>query len=143
MISLYAIVLFSIVKNKNDNKATPPPQFPSIIQKQKYVYKFWLTISRNFPRIERLGLGQKIEGVFLDVLELSFSCIYLPPEPKILLLGKIISRMDILKFFCQLAWENRLIHTDKYSELSEKLEEIGRMLGGWRKGLQKTPTTLR
>ncbi|HBR79487.1 MAG TPA: hypothetical protein DEA46_03625 [Candidatus Moranbacteria bacterium] len=62
-------------------------------------------------------------------------------EQKVILLGKIISRLDILKFFSQLAWENKLIHNDKYIELSEKLEEIGRMLGGWRKGLleKKTP----
>ena len=55
------------------------------------------------------------------------------------MLGRTISKLDVLKFFCQLAWESRLIPTDKYAELSEKLEEIGRMLGGWRKGLQSPP----
>ncbi|MEK7553373.1 MAG: four helix bundle protein [Patescibacteria group bacterium] len=56
------------------------------------------------------------------------------------MLGKIISRLDVLKFFVQLAWENKLIPTEKYAELSKRLKEIGRMLGGWRKGLQnKTP----
>ena len=109
-----------------------------VILKEKEAYQFWLTLSRNFPRVERLGLGQKIEGAFLSVLESSFSSAYLPPEPKILLLGKTISKLDVLKFFCKLAWESRLIPTDKYTELSEKLEEIGRMLGGWRKGLQSS-----
>jgi hypothetical protein len=104
--------------------------------KEKEVYQYWLTLHRNFPRVERYGLGQKIENVFLDVLELSFACIYLPPEPKILLLGKVISKLDTLKFFTQIAWEGKLIPTEKYSILSEKLEEIGKMLGGWRKGLQ-------
>ena len=57
------------------------------------------------------------------------------------MLSKTIAKLDNLKFFIQLAWENKLIPTDKYSVLSENLEEIGRMLGGWRKGLQqKTPT---
>ncbi|NCA94382.1 MAG: four helix bundle protein [Sphingobacteriia bacterium] len=51
------------------------------------------------------------------------------------MLGKILTRLDILKFFSQLAWENKLIPNDKYIELSERLLEIGRMLGGWRKGL--------
>ncbi|MCX6719400.1 MAG: four helix bundle protein [Candidatus Taylorbacteria bacterium] len=118
-----------------------PRQSPMVIVKEKEVYQFWLTLSRNFPRIERLGLGQKIENVFLEILELTFSCIYLPPKPKILLLGKTISKLDVLKFFCQLAWESRLIPTEKYTELSAKLEEIGRMLGGWRKGLQSPPAT--
>jgi hypothetical protein len=96
----------------------------------------WLSIHRNFPRVERFGIGQKIEIIFLDILELSFSCVYMTPETKIVLLGKIISKLDTLKFFTQLAWEGKLIPSKKYLELSEKLEEIGKMLGGWRKGLQ-------
>ena len=104
-------------------------------------YQFWLMLHRNFPRVERFGLGQKTEQIFLDILELSFACVYLASEAKIMLLGKVISKLDTLKFFIQLAWEGKLIPHDKYIELSGKLEEIGKMLGGWRKGLQnKTPT---
>jgi len=87
-------------------------------------------------------LGQKISLLFINVLELTFTASYLPPDQKIIELGKIISRLDILKFFAQIAWENKLIPTEKYIEFSQKLEEIGRMIGGWRKGLlqKKTPT---
>jgi hypothetical protein len=113
-----------------------------VILKQKEAYQLWLAIHRNFPRVERLGIGQKIESLFLSVLELTFSSIYLPPETKATMLSRTISRLDALKFFYQIAWESRLVPTDKYTELSEKLEEIGRMLGGWRKGLlSKTLTT--
>ncbi|OGI33484.1 MAG: hypothetical protein A2420_04185 [Candidatus Moranbacteria bacterium RIFOXYC1_FULL_44_13] len=95
---------------------------------------------RNFPKTERFGIGQKIEQSFLAVLELTFTAAYLPPEQKIILLRKTISRLDVLKFFTQLAWESKFIQDGKYLELSKRLEEIGRMLGGWRKGLQsKTP----
>ncbi len=74
------------------------------------------------------------------MLESSFTAVYLPIEQKILMLTKTISRLDIIKFFIQIAWENKLIPDAKYSILSQKLDEIGRMLGGWRKGLQnKTP----
>ncbi|MBP6974813.1 MAG: four helix bundle protein [Candidatus Pacebacteria bacterium] len=62
------------------------------------------------------------------------------PEQKVIMLGKVISKLDTLKFFMQLAWENKLIPQIKYIELSQKLEEIGKMLGGWRKGLQSPPT---
>ena len=74
--------------------------------------------------------------MFLSVLELTFSSVYLPPEPKIIVLGKTISRLDVLKFFVQLAWENKLISTEQHIELSQNLEEIGRQLGGWKKGLE-------
>ncbi len=53
------------------------------------------------------------------------------------MLGKTIAKLDNLKFFMQLGWESKLIPTDKYSLVSGELEEIGRMLGGWRKGLQE------
>jgi hypothetical protein len=114
--------------------------------KQKEAYQSWLILHRNFPRVERFGIGQKIENVFLDVLEFSFACTYLPLQQKILLLNRTISKLDTLKFFIQLAWESKLIPSQKQAELSHTLKEIGRMLGGWRKGLSqvtqqnKTPT---
>lgn len=96
---------------------------------------------RNFPKTERFSLGQKISLLFINVLESTSVASYLPPDQKIIELGRIISRLDILKFFSQLAWENKLIPNEKFAELSEKFEEIGRQLGGWRKGLlqKKTP----
>jgi len=110
---------------------------PAVILKGKEAYQSWLVLHRNFPRTERYNLGRRIDLVFLEVLELSFTASYLPPEQKIIFLSKAISRLDILKFFLQLAWENKLIPLKKYSGLSQNLHEIGRMLGGWKKGLQK------
>ena len=92
---------------------------------------------RDFPKIERYGIGNKIEQAFLDVLEYTFCLTYLPPEHKIPMLNKTITKLDIVKFFAQLAWESKLIPTDKYSNLIAGLEEVGRQLGGWKKGLQK------
>jgi len=113
---------------------------PSVIIKEKEAYQFWLILHKNIPKTERFRLGQKIDSLFIDTLELSFISLYLPPEQKITILGKTISRLDLLKFFMQLAWESKLIPTTKFTELSQKLEEIGRILGGWKKGLQsKTP----
>lgn len=110
---------------------------PAVISKGKDAYQYWLAIQKNLPKIERFGIGQKIDLIFLNVLELAYNASYLPPDQKVIELGKVVSRLNILKFFLQIAWENKFIHTGKYAELSEKLEEIGRMLGGWKKGLLK------
>jgi hypothetical protein len=109
---------------------------PSVILKEKELYCLWIKLHKNFPKVERLGVGQKIEQSFLAVLEYTFIAAYLPPDQKIVVLGRTVSKLDILKFFLQLAWENKLIPTEQYVELSMKLEEIGRMLGGWKKGLE-------
>ncbi len=115
----------------------PPREAPKVLLKEKEVYRFWITLHRDFPKVERFGIGQKIEHLFLDVLELTFVSIYLITEQKTLMLSRTIAKLDNLKFFIQLAWESKLIPTEKYALLSENLEEIGRQLGGWKKGLQK------
>ena len=115
----------------------PPREAPRVLLKEKKAYQFWLALHRDLPRVERLGLGQKIEQAFLDVLELTFTSSYLPPESKIIVLSRAISRLDILKFFLQLAWESKIIPTAKHAELTQKLAEIGRQLGGWKKGMQE------
>jgi hypothetical protein len=51
-------------------------------------------------------------------------------------LGKAINRLDILKFFIQLTWEQKLVNNEKYLEISKELENIGKQLGGWKKGLE-------
>ena len=102
----------------------------------KETYLFWTFLHKNFPKVERLGLGTKIEQSFLLVLELTFLLSYSPIDQKIILITRAISKLDVVKFFAQLAWEAKLIPTKQYSEFSIKLEEIGRQLGGWKKGLQ-------
>ena len=118
----------------------PPPAAPSALLKTKTAYSCWFVIFNDFPKVYRYTLGGKIEDYFLSLLENIFISIYLPPEQKILRLIIAISKLDGVKFFLQIAWENKCIPNAKYSVLSEQLNEIGRMLGGWKKGLEnKTP----
>lgn len=132
--------------NLHNSKITAnSPALPVVISKEKEAYQYWLALYQNFPKIERFNLGQKISQIFIQILEYTFTAAYLPVDQKIVLLGKIIPRHDVLKFFVQLAWESKFIPNEKYIELSEKLEGIGRQLGGWRNGLidknkKKTPT---
>ena len=111
-----------------------------MIAKEKEAYQLWQILCRDIPKTERFSLGQKISQLFIQILEYTFTASYLPIDKKIILLGKIIPRHDVLKFFVQIAWENKYVPTEKYIELSEKLEEIGRQLGGWKNGLIKKKT---
>ncbi|MFA4890142.1 MAG: four helix bundle protein [Candidatus Paceibacterota bacterium] len=48
--------------------------------------------------------------------------------------------LDTLKFLVSVAWEGKLISNKHCEDLALKLEEVGKMFGGWRKGLEnKTP----
>jgi hypothetical protein len=117
---------------------------PSVMQKTKSAYTSWFSLHANFPKIHRYTLGGKIEDYFLSLLENIFVAIYLPTDQKAARLTIAISKLDGIKFFLQLAWESKCISNQAYATLSEQLEEAGRMLGGWKKGLEnKTPAVKR
>ena len=116
---------------------TPPPGPLPIIQRLVSVYKLWLEFHNNIPKKLRHSLGEKIDSYFLDTIELLFVASYLGKEQKLPYLQKAGNKLDILKFFLQIAWEIKAIDNKKYILLSEQLNEIGKMIGGWSKGLQK------
>ncbi len=112
-----------------------------MLLKSKNAYSYWLLLFNDFPKVNRASLGKKIDFYFLELLESIFTSLYLPPQQKVVRLSSAIAKLDALKFFLQLAWENKCVPQDKYAVLSSNLNEIGKMLGGWKKGLeQKTPT---
>jgi len=52
------------------------------------------------------------------------------------LLQKAGIKLDTLKFILQISWEIKALDNKKYIILSEHLNEIGKMLGGWIRGIQ-------
>jgi hypothetical protein len=61
---------------------------------------------------------------------------------KLSLVGQAIGKSDLLKFFLQIAWEQKILDQKTYAALNLNLDEVGRMLGGWKKSLsEKTPTS--
>jgi hypothetical protein len=96
------------------------------------------------PRVGRYTTGARIENHFLDLLELIYKAYYAPLENKSTVIIEAISKNDLLKYLLQIAWENKLIKEKNYLELSQKLQEVGRILGGWKKGIDiKTKTPIR
>jgi len=117
---------------------TPPPAgftLP-IIQKFIQTYKLWDEFKNNFPKKSRYTLGAKIDSLFIDALELLFIASYLNKEQKLPYIQKAGGKLNLLKFFSQIAWELKIIDNNKYIILSKHFDEIGKMIGGWIKGLQ-------
>ncbi|MFH1049230.1 MAG: four helix bundle protein [Patescibacteria group bacterium] len=117
----------------NSISFTPPPPTGSIsiIQKFLAVYKIWNEYRNHLPKKSRHTIGTKIDSLFLDTIELFFIASYLSKQEKIIYLRKASGKLDLLKFFLQIAWEIKSLDNKKYIILSEHLGEIGQMLGGW------------
>lgn len=88
----------------------------------------------------RHTIGTRIEKLFLDLLEIAYKAYFSPKEQKVTYINKSIQLLDIIKFLTHTAWQGKMISHKHYETLIEKYIEIGKMLGGWKKGIeQKTP----
>ena len=112
-----------------------------VVLKLKDTYGVWQIYLTHFPKANRFTLGSKIDDVFLNAIEYCFLASYSKNIEKINLVDRSISRVDLLKLLLQLAWDMKALDTNKYTHISEMLNEVGRMLGGWKRQLtNKTPT---
>ena len=108
----------------------------SILSKIKEGYLFWMGIVPHIPRTARYTLGIIIENKFLDLLESSYTSYFSGKDKKLVLLSECIFTADILKFLVTTCWEGKFISNRQYESMSTKLDEIGKMLYGWKKSLE-------
>lgn len=112
-----------------------------IIQALQDSYKIWHETLPNIPKTKRYTIGTKIDSLFIETIEPIVIAKTEYREQKQAHLRTASGKLDLLKFFLQMAWNIQAIDTKKYTVLSEGLFEIGKMLGGWKKQLEKQTLT--
>ncbi|MBI4812453.1 four helix bundle protein [Candidatus Falkowbacteria bacterium] len=95
----------------------------------------WINIVPHIPRGARYTIGARIENKFLNLLEAAYTAYFAKRENKIEKISECVFLLDTLKFIVSVAWETKLISAKQYEEIALKLEEAGRMLGGWKNSL--------
>ncbi len=120
----------------------PPAQSPLVLVRTKESYKIWHSNLDNVSKVDKHTIGTQIDILFLSLLEIIFRGVFAYDKfEKISLVSQAISKNDLLKFFLQIGWEQKVISHTLYGKLIVNLDEVGRMLGGWKKSLvEKTPT---
>ena len=68
-----------------------------------------------------------------------FTATFLKPEEKLPYVKIAIRKCDAIKFFLLLLFESHSLEQKKFIALSEPLDEVGRMLGGWHGQLTTNP----
>lgn len=93
-------------------------------------------------KAHRYSLGQKIDILFIEMIEAISVAGFLQKEEKVPWVKIGIRKLDTIKVLLMILWETKSLDNKKYISLSLKLEEIGRMLGGWNGQLtkQNSPT---
>jgi hypothetical protein len=132
--------IFKIMSQLNFHKnffASTPPTLLPILQKAKGAYLLWYQYYPIIPKTHRYSLGQKIDNFFVDAIEAISIATFLPKEEKLPYVRLAIRKLDTLKIFLMLLWETKSLDNKKYINLSLKIDEIGKMLGGWQGQLLK------
>jgi len=110
---------------------TPPPRLLPLLQKLKEVYLLWFSYYKDLPKLHRHSLGQKIDKYFIDVIEVVSFASFLKRDEKTSYIRLAIRKLDTLKILLMVLWETKTLDNKKYIALSLKLEDTGKMLGGW------------
>jgi hypothetical protein len=127
--------------NKTDlghmsNNNTPPQLLP-VLAKVKSAYLIWIGFYNTLPKIHKYSLGQKTDTIFIEIIEAISIATFLSREEKQPWVKLAIRKTDTLKILLMVLWEAKSLDNKKYITLSVKIEEIGKMLGGWSGQLTK------
>ncbi len=100
----------------------------------------WFNYFQTIPKTHRYTLGQRIDTMFIETIEAIATASFLRRNEKLPYVRRAILKTDTLKILLMILWEAKSLDNKKYIALSIKIDEIGKMLGGWRTQLQnETP----
>jgi hypothetical protein len=85
----------------------------------------------KFPRSRKYVLGDRILANVYEVLELLIEARY--RREKVPLLDRVNVTLEKLRFQVRLAHDERYLSTRQYEFLVRQIDEVGRLVGGWRK----------
>ena len=111
---------------------------PPIVEKH-YEFCGWLIAKvGKFPKDQRFLLGDRIERHALDILEtLIEAALTSGRDEKVQLLRGANVRLEYLRYMMRLAKDGKFINVKSFHFACARMEEIGRMIGGWIKNRQK------
>ncbi|MHB8652058.1 MAG: four helix bundle protein [Minisyncoccota bacterium] len=130
-------------EHKDTLKHPAAAQIPLVLVRAKEAYRAWHNFLIKVNRVNRYTIGARTDEMFLSLLELIFRATFAYDKfEKLSIVSQALGKNDLLKFFLQIGWEEKVLDNKSYGALILDLDGVGRMLGGWKKNLQeKTPTS--
>ena len=91
----------------------------------------------SLPKSHRFTFGERVDRLTLDGLESVIEAIYVSPPQKAALLRRTNLDLEKLRVFWRLICDRRWISQQQLLYVSQRLDEIGRMIGGWTKQVER------
>jgi len=109
----------------------------NIVLKAYDLLKHSIPILKKLPREQKFLLGDRIQNKISDLLELLVETYYSPRPQKPALLAKVNITLETLRYYVRLLYELGYYNSTTYGQLAERINELGKMCGGWLKSLQR------
>lgn len=123
--------------------ATPPQRLSGIAAKLLIAYAEWhIVMTKHVPKSLRYSLGIRIDSLFADLVAAVSGAQFIARERRPERIASAIALNDTLKFMLYALLELKGVEEKAFLSLSQKLEEIGRMLYGWKQKTQSMPADL-
>lgn len=106
-----------------------------IYQKLYDLMLYAVPIINRFPKSQRFVLGQQIQNCMIGVAMLIVQAN--AERDKRRTLWQIDVELEKLRLLIRLAKDLNMMPVKQYGLLSQRISEIGRLLGGWMKSAQK------
>jgi len=100
-----------------------------IVQKSYNFSKWLLNHTGKFPKSYRFSIAAKLENAILDFIELT--AIANKRKNKLAVLNLADESLIKARLLLRLSYEMQFLNQKSYQFGSERLVELGKMLGGW------------
>lgn len=106
-----------------------------IYQKSDSLYDYCEPIIKTFPPYEKFGLSLAINNAFITLLSAIIQANEILHKRK-MLQNEIDGHLSVLIVLFNRARKKKYITEQKNYQLQERVAEVGRMLGGWKKSVK-------
>jgi hypothetical protein len=102
---------------------------PQIITKIYDLLLYLIPQISKFPKSQRYLLGDRLEIIGLEVLEIFLEALY--SRDKLVLLQRANIKLEQTRYYARLCKDLKLVSLHGYEVLTKKIHEVGIQLGGW------------
>ena len=95
----------------------------------------------KYPRSHRFLLGDRTLNAAYDLIELLVEAKY--RSDKMALLDRANLLLERMRFQVRLAHDEKLLNPSGYGMVARQMDEVGRLIGGWKKSRAKPADVMR
>lgn len=104
------------------------------------LYEFYKLLHQDcnkYPKTEKYTLGEELKSNAIELIKGAWKANTLPLPKRLILLDDLQRTLDLMKIFVRLVHDLGIYKLEGYIYRQKCLEEIGKMLGKWRKNTRK------